>query len=77
MLLGMRWGPFFALSLAAYLGLNLLFACGYWLLGPGALSEQPVGAAERFMAAFFSACRPSGPLASGTCIPSPWPPTPW
>src|SRR5579871_4623407 len=53
-LLNMNWTEFFLLVLAAYCVVNMIFALGYFLLGPDALqgvtATTPTG---RFMSDFF------------------------
>lgn len=69
LLLGMRWGPFFAVTLAAYLLLNLAFALGYFALGPGALSETPASGPARLLAAFFFSVQTFGTIGFGHVYP--------
>lgn len=53
-LLTMSWRRFFAISFAFYVGINVVFALGYALCGPGALAGVPeAGFPQRLPGAFF------------------------
>ena len=53
-LLTMSWGQFFLIAFVAYVAVNVFFAVGFVLCGPGALSGVTgVTLPERYMEAFF------------------------
>jgi inward rectifier potassium channel len=54
-MLTISWPKFFAILLAAYLGVNLLFAGAYYLLGPQALAGD-INTSEFLRDFFFSVC---------------------
>lgn len=70
LLLTVSWSTFFALVLAAYLAVNLLFACAYLLCGPGALAgaeaSHPLG---RFANAFFFSVQTIATIGYGRITP--------
>lgn len=54
LLLNVSWRKFFAIIITMYLTVNFLFACAYYMLGPGALQGDDVSTESmRFLSAFF------------------------
>ena len=69
-LLTVSWPGFFALVTAAYLAINVLFACAYLLCGPGALSGVSAAtAAGRFWDAFFFSVQTLATIGYGKMTP--------
>ena len=64
-LLTSRWAQFFALVLFAYLGANLLFACGYLAIGDGIEEARP----GNFSDAFFFSVQTMATIGYGKMAP--------
>ena len=70
-LLTMTWRNFFLLLVAFYFGVNFIFACGYFLCGPGALvGSRALSAPDRFMEAFFFSVQTLATIGYGGLSPS-------
>lgn len=70
-LLTMTWGNFLLLLIAFYFGTNLLFAFGYFLCGPGALSgSKAITLAEHFQEAFFFSVQTLATIGYGGLSPT-------
>ncbi|HEX9288106.1 MAG TPA: ion channel [Anaeromyxobacteraceae bacterium] len=65
-LLTMAWRRFFALVFAGYLGINALFACGYWAL-PGAIENARPGS---FADVFFFSVQTLATIGYGKMAPA-------
>lgn len=69
-LLNMNWTEFFALVFAAYCVMNVLFAIGYFLLGPGALEGgRAVTESGRFLDDFFFSAHTLTTVGYGNIAP--------
>jgi inward rectifier potassium channel len=66
-LLQITWPRFFALVVATYLALNILFALGFLLTGPGALTGAAPGG--EFWRAFFFSVETLGTIGYGNIAP--------
>ena len=66
LLLQMRWGAFVALVLAAYLGVNLVFAVLFWAV-PGSVANAPP---HNFAAAFFFSMETLATVGYGVMSPA-------
>jgi len=70
-MLGMSWPRFFATILTAYLVINLLFALGYFALGPGQLlGAEGASASDRFVNDFFFSTQTLTTLGYGKIVPA-------
>jgi inward rectifier potassium channel len=69
-LLNMNWMEFFLLVFAAYCVVNLLFAVGYFLLGPGALQGvEATTPGGRFLTDFFFSAHTLTTVGYGNIYP--------
>ena len=70
-LLTITWGQFLSLLVGFYFSVNLLFAVGYFLCGPGALvGSHAVTFGERFQEAFFFSVQTLATIGYGGLSPS-------
>ncbi|HEV2202301.1 MAG TPA: ion channel [Bryobacteraceae bacterium] len=70
-LLNMSWTEFFALVLAGYCAMNLLFAAGYFLLGPEALQGADTASdGRRFLSDFFFSAHTLTTVGYGNVAPA-------
>jgi inward rectifier potassium channel len=68
--LSISWTTFLLMTFALYLGLNLLFALGYYLCGPDALSSlSQVSNGRRFMDVFFFSVQTLSTIGYGKITP--------
>jgi inward rectifier potassium channel len=72
LLLNMRWPRLFALIIALYLTLNLVFATAYFLCGPEALSLPAGEAFPRFARAYFFSVHTFSTIGYGNILPLTW-----
>ncbi len=70
-LLSVSWGQFLSLLIGFYFGVNLLFAIGYFLCGPGALTGSiAITFGERIQEAFFFSVQTLATIGYGGLRPS-------
>ena len=70
-LVTMSWSQFFLLLVGFYFGVNLLFAFGYFLCGPGALyGTQATEPLQRFLETFFFSVQTLATIGYGSLAPS-------
>ena len=70
-LLTMSWGSFFLLLIGWYFGVNLLFALGYYLCGPEALTGTTAASeSDRFLESFFFSVQTLATIGYGGLSPS-------
>ena len=66
----MRWPRFLAYLTVAYVAVNLLFACAYWLCGPGGLSDTSHTLdGNTFVRAFFFSVETFATIGYGAVAP--------
>ncbi|MBE2187341.1 MAG: transporter [Rhodothermales bacterium] len=69
-LTAMSWPWFFAMLAASYLGMNALFAAGFWALGPAALDAPAAdGAGTGFLRAFYFSVQTFATIGYGRISP--------
>lgn len=69
--LTMSWGRFLSLLVGFYFSTNLVFACGYFLCGPGALAgSKAITLGERFQESFFFSVQTLATIGYGGLSPS-------
>jgi inward rectifier potassium channel len=67
----MSWGTFFLLLVGFYFGVNILFAFGYFLVGPEALhGTKALNAGERILEDFFFSVQTLATIGYGGLSPS-------
>ncbi len=69
LLLKMKWGPFVAVMAVAYIGLNLIFACLYLMIGDGIANASP----GSFSDAFFFSIQTLSTVGYGSMYPKSFP----
>jgi inward rectifier potassium channel len=70
-LLTISWGQFLSLLIGFYFSVNLLFAFGYYLCGPGALAgSHAVTLGERFQESFFFSVQTLATIGYGGLSPA-------
>ena len=70
-LLSMNWATFFVVVFSAYFAVNLVFAAGYFLLGPDALSGTDLSSdGRRFWSDFFFSAHTLTTVGYGNIAPA-------